>query len=471
MSKGRTAVLIFLLIFLSLAWSATAAAESGGPHRPAMHVVQQGETAFSIARRYGTTVDAITHANGIADPRQIYVGQQLLIPGELGPVETWSAHVVEPGETLAAISARYGVSWRSLALSNQVLNPHLIHPGQVLRLPDPLARTGSLYAVDAGETLLEIAFRHDLLLWSLVETNKEINPALVAPGRWLLVPGAQPATMPAPFLAVDLTPMPVQQGQTLFITVRTSEPVALGGSLFDRPLSFFEDGSVYRAVVGVHTFADPGLYEIALVATDEGGRQVSMSTGLVVTDQRYGYERIDLSPDRSNLLDPALTVAEREKIDAVRYTHTASRHWTGPFQQPVEGAISSYFGTRRSYNGSPYTSYHSGVDFNVGRGTLVRAPADGVVLMAEQLVVRGNVVVLDHGYGVLTGFWHLSAFEVASGDVVEVGDVIARAGNTGLSTGSHLHWEMWVGGVSVNALQWVDPNYPWTDSDAAATLP
>jgi murein DD-endopeptidase MepM/ murein hydrolase activator NlpD len=456
---------------MMLAWPAAAAAESGGPHHPAMHVVQRGETIFSIARRYGTTVDAITHANGIADPRQVYVGQQLLIPGELGPVETWSAHVVRPGETLAAISARHGVSWRSLALSNRVLNPHLIHPGQVLQLPDPLARTGSLYAVDAGETLLGVAFRHDLPFWDLIEGNNVANPALIPPGRWLLVPGAQPAAMPAPFAAVELTPLPVQQGQTLFITVRTSEPVTLGGSLFDRPLSFFEDGSAYRAVVGVHTFADPGLYEIALVATDEGGRQVSMSTGLVVTDQRYGYERIDLSPDRSNLLDPTLAAAEREKIDAVRYTYTPQRRWTGSFRQPVEGAISSYFGTRRSYNGSPYTSYHSGVDFNVGRGTLVRAPADGVVLMAEPLVVRGNVVVLDHGQGVLTGYWHLSAFDVEVGDVVQAGDVIARVGNTGLSTGSHLHWEMWIGGVSVNALQWIDSDYPWADPDVAALRP
>ena len=471
MDRGHKAFLALLIILLVAAWPATVAAESGGPHQPAMHVVQRGETVFSIARRYGTTVDAITHANGIADPRQIYVGQQLLIPGELGPVETWSAHLVEPGETLTAIAARHGVSWRSLALSNHLLNPHLIHPGQVLQLPDPLARTGSLYAVDAGETLLEVAFGHDLPFWDLIEANNVANPALITPGRWLLVPGEQRASMPAPFLAVDLTPMPVQQGQTLFITVRTSEPVALGGSLFDRPLSFFETGSVYRAVVGVHTFTDPGLYEITLVATDGGGHQVSMTTGLVVTDQRYGYERIDLSPDRSNLLDPALSAAEREKIDAVRYTHTPERQWTGLFLQPVAGAISSYFGTRRSYNGSPYTRYHSGVDFNVGRGTLVRAPADGVVLMAEPLVVRGNVVILDHGQGVLTGYWHLSAFEVSPGDVVEAGDVIARVGNTGLSTGSHLHWEMWVGGVSVNALQWIDADYPWTDLDAAVTRP
>jgi murein DD-endopeptidase MepM/ murein hydrolase activator NlpD len=83
--------------------------------------------------------------------------------------------------------------------------------------------------------------------------------------------------------------------------------------------------------------------------------------------------------------------------------------------------------------------------------------------MAEQLTLRGNAVVLDHGWGVLTGYWHLSAIEVQVGQKVAQGDLIARIGSTGLSTGAHLHWEMWVGGVNVNPLQWLEPFYPWPD--------
>jgi murein DD-endopeptidase MepM/ murein hydrolase activator NlpD len=81
--------------------------------------------------------------------------------------------------------------------------------------------------------------------------------------------------------------------------------------------------------------------------------------------------------------------------------------------------------------------------------------------MAEPLSVRGNAVLLDHGWGVLTGYWHLSAIEVALGQEVEQGELIARIGSTGLSTGAHLHWEMWVSGTNVNPLQWLEPFYPW----------
>jgi murein DD-endopeptidase MepM/ murein hydrolase activator NlpD len=82
--------------------------------------------------------------------------------------------------------------------------------------------------------------------------------------------------------------------------------------------------------------------------------------------------------------------------------------------------------------------------------------------------VRGNALVLDHGWGMLTGYWHLSTIEVHVGQRVSQGDLIARIGNTGLSTGAHLHWEMWVGGVNVDPLEWLEPFYPWADSPEAS---
>lgn len=445
-------------------------AQTGGPFQPLIHVVQQGETLFAIAERYGTTVEAITHANGVPDPRQIYIGQRLLITGGIEPVETWSAHVVRPGETLATIATLHGLAWRSLALANRLVNPHLLYVGQVLRLPAPSGRTGALHAVQPGETMAAIALHHGLGSWDLMAANGIANPALVLPGQWLFIPGEQPAWMPLPFASVEVTPVPVQQGQTMLVAVRTTEAVLVDGLLFDRPLAFGTEGGVFYAVVGVHAFTEPGLYELTLGATSASGQRVSTSVGVVVGEGGYGYERIDVPASRTNLLDPALVVAEQERMSALQVLFTPARSWHGPFIRPVEAAVNSYYGTRRSYGG-PYTSYHSGVDFNAGRGTPVHATADGTVVFAEPLAVRGDVVIIDHGWGVLTGYWHLSSIDVAVGQEVLAGDLVGRVGNTGLSTGAHLHWEVWAGGVSVDGLQWLEPVYPWADLDSADSSP
>jgi len=210
----------------------------------------------------------------------------------------------------------------------------------------------------------------------------------------------------------------------------------------------------------VHVFTEPGLYEATLRAETPVGGVTEIRVDVVVETGSYGYERIEASP---SLLDPALVAVEKARLDALRPTFTGERAWLGLFEPPCPGTISSYFGTRRAYNDGPYTSYHSGVDLRGATGTPVRAPAAGRVVLTDTFAVRGGALVLDHGWGVLTGYWHLSSIEVEVGEMVEQGAVIARVGNTGLSTGSHLHWEMWVGGVNVNPMQWLESFYPWPE--------
>ena len=77
-------------------------------------------------------------------------------------------------------------------------------------------------------------------------------------------------------------------------------------------------------------------------------------------------------------------------------------------------------------------------------------------MLAEELAVRGNMVIIDHGGGVFSGYAHLSALHVTAGQTVTGGDVIGLVGTTGLSTGPHLHWEMAVAGVLVDGLRWLD---------------
>lgn len=462
---GVLAGILGSLVFLPL----PVAAQRGGPGQALEHVVVAGETLFSIARRYGTTVDAIAHANGIPDPRQIYAGQRLVIPGALGPVESWATHVVMPGETLQGIARQYGLDWQTVARANYLIHPTLLTVGQTLRIPADKGQTptGALHVMQAGETLPGIALRYGVSFWDVLRANWVDRPPLSLPGQWLIIPGLRPTWMPSPFLKIDLYPVPVRQGDTLTVIVRTEKPVHLEGTLFGRAVPFAEENGLYYAFVGVHAFTDPGLYELTLTATSDRGA-TTVTVGVKVEEGEYGYERIDLPPSRASLLSAEVIAAERERLQPLRERFTPQRYWNGPFRPPVEAAISSVFGTRRSYNGGPFNSYHEGVDFNIGAGAAVYAPADGVVVLAEPLAVRGNAVVIDHGWGILTGYWHLSRIEVTVGQEVHAGDVIGRVGNTGLSTGAHLHWDFWVGGINVNGLSWTAADGPWSVVGSAA---
>ena len=439
--------------------------QSAGPAEGIFHVVQRGETLASIAQRYGSTVDALAHANGLHDPTRIYVGQRLLVPGggvEIDPQPT-SPYIVQAGDSLAGIARRSGASWQSLARLNGLLSPDVLYAGQLLQVPGahPVAGSGGgLHIVADGETVLHIALRYDVPLWTLIVANDWVDPALVYRGQPLLIPGEETGGLPVPFDSVDLRPLPVRQGGSLVIAVRTREPVTLTGSLPEQSIRFTEEDGVYYGLVGVHALTEPGLYEVMLRANEQDGKTRDIAIDLLVEAASFGYERIEASP---SLLDPAVSAAEKERLDGMRSTFTDLRKWSRTFEQPCGGTISSYFGTRRAYNEGPYTSLHGGVDLRGATGTPVHAPAAGTVVMADELTVRGNALIIDHGWGVLTGYWHLSTIEVEVGQEVEQGDMMARIGNTGLSTGSHLHWEMWVGGVNVNPLQWVDSIYPWPE--------
>jgi murein DD-endopeptidase MepM/ murein hydrolase activator NlpD len=253
------------------------------------------------------------------------------------------------------------------------------------------------------------------------------------------------------------------------ISVHTAEPVALEGRLFDQDVQFAEEAGVYYGLVGVHVFTEPGLYKLTLNAIGSDGESTALTTEIVVGEGRFGYERIDLPPERAVLLAPEIIAKERERLDTVRYSFSPERHWETPFERPCVGTISAYFGTHRAYNDGPYTSYHTGVDLRAPGGTPVYAPTRGTVVLAEPLTVRGNTILIDHGWGVLTGYWHLSSIDVQVGQFVEQGDMIGRVGNTGLSTGAHLHWETWIGGTSVDGLQWLEESFPWSASEGLAT--
>jgi len=149
------------------------------------------------------------------------------------------------------------------------------------------------------------------------------------------------------------------------------------------------------------------------------------------------------------------TIQERSFQELVEYLEDQkSLLASTPSIWPVRGWKTSTFG----YRTSPFTGrreMHKGVDVATRTGTSIIAPADGLVIFSGREGGYGNLVLIDHGYGIVTKFGHASVLEVKRGQKVKRGDVVARVGNTGRSTGPHLHYEILVNGVAVNPMRYI----------------
>jgi murein DD-endopeptidase MepM/ murein hydrolase activator NlpD len=146
------------------------------------------------------------------------------------------------------------------------------------------------------------------------------------------------------------------------------------------------------------------------------------------------------------------------RLDSVRFGVERRQALAGatPSIWPVTGWLSSAYGSRRDpFTGDP--NFHPGLDISASRGEPVRATADGVVTSAGPAGNYGNLVVVDHGFGIVTKYGHLSRFAVTDGQDVRRGDVIGFVGSTGRSTSPHLHYEIWTNDRLINPLRLLGP--------------
>jgi murein DD-endopeptidase MepM/ murein hydrolase activator NlpD len=143
-----------------------------------------------------------------------------------------------------------------------------------------------------------------------------------------------------------------------------------------------------------------------------------------------------------------------------RRSHDTPRLWADAFLRPRASALTSTFGTGRSFN-SVVTSRHLGVDFRGAVGDTVHAANRGVVVLVDTFLLAGTVLYVDHGAGVVTGYFHLSKTLVGVGDTVSGGQTIGLVGASGRVTGSHLHWSARYGALTVNPLDLVALDARW----------
>jgi len=166
---------------------------------------------------------------------------------------------------------------------------------------------------------------------------------------------------------------------------------------------------------------------------------------LTIAKQDYKIQRIDGLPARKVTPKPqdvARIKADNTKIWGVRASLSAEARFVSGFQWPVKGPISGVFGSQRILNGKP-KSPHNGVDVAAPKGSIIVAPADGVVaLVHSDMFYTGKTVMIDHGLGLTTVYAHMDDISVVEGQVLAQGDAIGAVGKTGRVTGPHLHWGM-----------------------------
>ena len=200
---------------------------------------------------------------------------------------------------------------------------------------------------------------------------------------------------------------------------------------------------LWFALGGVSFDTKPGVYTLVLNAEKASTKEpLRFSRTFTVARAHYPEIKVELSVEKK-FTEPnpeqQTQIAESVKVKQEYLARvTPDREWNGNFTAPVDAATSDVYGSRRIFNGVAQRE-HQGLDYRVHTGTPVAAMNGGTVLLARFLYFEGNCVVIDHGQGLLTLYFHLSEIKVKEGDPVKRGEEIGLSGGTGRATGPHLH--------------------------------
>ena len=202
------------------------------------------------------------------------------------------------------------------------------------------------------------------------------------------------------------------------------------------------------AIVPLDYYTAAGDYNLTWVAP---GRTVPID--LNVLDGSYPVETLSVDPAKVTPPPEALERIEQERSEAtaIYNTFTPIRYWNAPFIRPIDSNTTSEYGSARTYNGT-LKSYHGGVDFRARTPLPVAASNDGIVVLVKERYYAGGTVIIDHGEGLYSCYFHLSRFDVTLGERVGRGQIIGLTGASGRITGPHLHFGMMLHGIQTDPL-------------------
>jgi len=251
------------------------------------------------------------------------------------------------------------------------------------------------------------------------------------------------------------------QGDTLAVEVKEVKKGRKYSCWFnarEHPIYPIEGGSL-RALIGLPYNFVPGRYAVLIAEKGRERKKRKKYKLLTVNRKVFPVSYVNLTPEKRKLIGSPLNKRERDLIFTALKIEKKKQNWEGKFILPVEGKIVGEYGVKR-IAGKEFLWSHKGVDLKVPEGTPVRAANSGEVILAEEdFYLHGKTVTIDHGQGITTIYLHLKSLNVRKGDKVTKRQIIGRVGETGLATGPHLHWGLYVHGVPVDPLPWVKREY------------
>ncbi len=243
----------------------------------------------------------------------------------------------------------------------------------------------------------------------------------------------------------------IHPGEVRILQFQVKDPEA---KLFcrDLPVRYSSNGKLARAILIETYFSDLTPY----TCQQKKGDRVLESYSLKVIAKEYEAEflKVDMKKIKLNAKDQKRADAEQLILDKIYASSNNDFFFQLPFQEPMTSFKTSIYGKKRVYNNHK-KGQHLGIDYRAAIGEKVPAANRGRVVLARDLFYTGWTVLIDHGLEVFTNYGHLSKTLISEGTIVEKGDIIGLSGNTGRTSGPHLHWGVKIQGQYVDGMSLV----------------
>ncbi len=250
----------------------------------------------------------------------------------------------------------------------------------------------------------------------------------------------------------------IHQGEIAELRVAANGATAIEGWLGKERVYFFPaDGASFVTLMGADVEAKPGIAKLLIRSVSADGVAGEREIQIRIKAKEFKKESFTVTAEFDQFTPELLERirSEQEQFTRAYLASAPPRRWEPPFIPPVPIEITSPFGYRRVINGTP-RSPHTGTDLKAATGTEIVASNHGRVALTGDFYFAGKSVVVDHGAGLLTMYFHLSEIKVEEGAEVRKGEVIALSGMTGRVTGPHLHWAARAGAARVDPVQLIE---------------